>query len=151
MSPQELRAVLERMPPRSARTLVLRLVEGRSRDECAAFYGISPEAFDLMLLRASDELLTAQGTPAERLDFEEERRAARTLAADLEAAGGLPRDARDGRWGALLQLRSTPGLAEELAAAERAEAERSRKELLIRRVLIVLLAAAALYLYGPRP
>jgi hypothetical protein len=151
MSAGELRDVLERMPSRSARVLVLRLVEGRSPEACAAFYGISVEAFDVMLLRAADELLATVGTSQEWLDFDTERRAARALAEGLESGISPLGRAQGLRWAALARLKALAAeLAAELDAAARAEAQapRSRKEALIRKALVVLLAGAALYLYS---
>ncbi|MFP2912061.1 hypothetical protein ACLESD_44975, partial [Pyxidicoccus sp. 3LFB2] len=53
LSPPVLIAALRGMEPRPSALLLRRLVEGRPPEECAAFYGVSTEAFSLLLLRAS--------------------------------------------------------------------------------------------------
>lgn len=43
---------LRAMDPREARVLEHRVLEGQTRDACAAFLGVRPEAFDVALARA---------------------------------------------------------------------------------------------------
>ena len=50
------RATLRKLNARSALALRLRIVQGLSRSECAAFLGISQSAFDVLFLRAVREL-----------------------------------------------------------------------------------------------
>ncbi len=50
------RATLSELNARSALALRLRIVQGLSRSECAAFLGISQSAFDVLFLRAVREL-----------------------------------------------------------------------------------------------
>ena len=49
----ELLAALRALPYREAAFLLTRLTQGRSLNESAAFYGISPDAFSVHLLRAA--------------------------------------------------------------------------------------------------
>lgn len=56
----ELHRALHDLDPRSTRFLSLRLVQGRSLEECARFFGISPGAAKVHLLRASLELAGAR-------------------------------------------------------------------------------------------
>ena len=52
-STAELLAALRVLPYREAAFLLTRLTQGRSLEESAAFYGISPEAFSVHFLRAA--------------------------------------------------------------------------------------------------
>lgn len=80
MTPEELTRVLLAMPPRSAQVLGHRFLEGLTREGCAALYGITPEAWDLLLYRAAREFEGQRGP----LPFEEEQRQAAALRAQLE-------------------------------------------------------------------
>ena len=151
---RRLLGLLERIPSRAVRALNLRLVEGRSREECAGFFGISPEAFDVMLLRAVDAFLAeAVPSPAPRPPappFSEELSAARELAAAL-ASGCPPAGAAQARrFSGLTRLRAlAPQLLAEMEAASRLEeSSRSRWDGLLRKGLVLLLAGAAIYLYA---
>jgi hypothetical protein len=146
-------AALEGRPPQA---LGLRLLEGRSREDCAAFFGISPGAFDVMLLRAARELEQAAlpGPAQPLLPSGEERHQAAQLARVLEGdalpeAELAPEVKRDARL--LRHLREhAPEVKAALDALQR-EAESSpkaKRDLWIRRGLVVLLIASALYLYG---
>ncbi len=149
----EVLAALEGRPPQA---LGLRVLEGRSREDCAAFFGISPDAFDVMLLRAVRALEEAAlpGPREPLLPFAEERlqaaQLARVLASDAvpeaELAPEVKRHAR-----MLRHLRElAPDVKSALDALQRAreESPKAKRDLWIRRALVVLLIAAALYLYG---
>lgn len=77
----QLLAALEAMPSRSVAILHARCIQGKSREHCAHAYGISPEAFDALLLGAANDLAHAIG--AEPLAFAPQTAA--QLAADFES------------------------------------------------------------------
>ncbi|MFP2934270.1 hypothetical protein ACLESO_55960, partial [Pyxidicoccus sp. 3LG] len=56
LPPAVLVPALLAMEPRPSALLVRRLVEGRSEDECATFYGVSPAAISVLVLRAAVDL-----------------------------------------------------------------------------------------------
>lgn len=150
MTPLQLAEVLHAMPPRAAAALQLRLVAGVSREGCAERYGISPQAFDVLMLRAwRDFEATLQGAPAAapRPD-EQERQEAAALAGQLEGAGS-----------ALEPLRThAPEVRAHLEVLEAAAANspaRHREHQLRRVALVLILGLTALTLWRqstePRP
>lgn len=64
MTPLELQQALAKTPARSAHVLAHRLLEGRSREECAALYGLKPEQWDVLFLRAARDFESALGRDA---------------------------------------------------------------------------------------
>ncbi|MHB8872811.1 MAG: hypothetical protein ACYC8T_03910 [Myxococcaceae bacterium] len=91
----ELTTLLRGLPPRSTQILSLRLLKGASREGCAAHYGITPEAFDVMLLRAAQELVFAErgeapGAPPPFFEEEPRAQALKRALEDPTAAGSAP-------------------------------------------------------------
>jgi len=149
-------AALEAISPRGARALRLRFVAHNSRQECAAFFGIAPAAFDIMLLRGARELAAAlhrrppHAAPPDRL----ERQEALLLAESLEQHRQLS--------GQLEDLRSMVNQLASLFAEIRAQEmrrlleERSwtrgrRRELLWRALLLAIVGIALFLYFRPRP
>jgi hypothetical protein len=155
--PERIRQRLELLPPRSAQALTLRLVDRRSREECARFYGIRPEAFDVMLLRAArlyasehesvgrpETLLRAP--PAPPLDEQEQ---AACLAQELERRTSTSKDV--GELAQLLQgiLAQSTEVRRQLEAAELAYegSSKFRREIWFRRIAIFAIIALTLFFY----
>jgi hypothetical protein len=61
MTPVELQAALAKTPARSAQVLSHRLLEAKSREACAALYGLPLEAWDVLFLRATQDFERALG------------------------------------------------------------------------------------------
>ncbi|WP_217917972.1 hypothetical protein, partial [Myxococcus sp. AM009] len=146
---------LRELEPRPAAMLSLRLVEGRSREACAAHYGIPAQAFSVLLLRAAIALALHRGAPAREPASEDEEAAwARMLSDALER--------EDARFPAALApvvetCRALQTLASQVAtgleAAERearASPQRRREEWL-RRLAVALLLAMTAWLYLSKP
>jgi len=153
---QRLGDVISSLEGRTAQALTLRILEARSREECATFFGISPRAFDVMLLRAARALEEASlpGPRRPLLTSREEQRQAEELAEALEGGeppAGTPIDPEVRRLEQLLRhLRGLAGgIRERIEQAERdaASSPRARWEVWGRRALMALLIAAAIYLY----
>jgi len=167
----ELVAALRLLPPRQARLISLRLLEGASEEDCASFYGTSREACGVHLLRALDALSQQlSGRSPRSTDLTAAQEASwsagleRALAIDAPSRSpeppahglaGPPLDQGEGgeRLHGLrllaLQLRSQAGpIREALAAAERAEADSParRRSDALRIVAIVVLIALAVWL-----
>src|SRR5262249_33277367 len=68
MTPPELQAALARTPARSAQLLSHRLLEAKSREDCAALYGLPLEAWDILFLRATRDFERALGSRAPHSD-----------------------------------------------------------------------------------
>jgi hypothetical protein len=138
---EEIRKNLERLSPRSAPALGLRLLEKRSRESCAGFFGISLDAFDVMLLRAARELAAVErGERVEPIgSYEEELNEARSL-----AAGRLPLASK---------LLSIEALAEpvkaqiEEAARANEASPKYRRETWLRRLVVVAIVAVTAWFY----
>lgn len=144
MSPNEaalLHQRLRNLSPRSAQALTLRLIDGWERSRCAEFYGISAEAFDLMLLRAAREL---DGSPP-IASYDEELTQARTLARALENATELL--ALAPRLCSLREHASTLRELEIQAAQAELTSPAFRRETWLRRLLVVLILALSAYFY----
>lgn len=146
---------LRELEPRPAAMLILRLVEGRSREACATHYGIPAQAFSVLLLRAAIALALHQGAPARAPASEDEEAAwARMLTDALER--------QDAKFPAALApvvetcraLQSQAAqVATGLEAAERearASPQRRREEWL-RRLAVAALLAMTAWLYLSKP
>ena len=153
LSAAELSAALRALPYRASAFLVARLVRGHSLQECAAFYGISPSAFSVHLLRAALELTRGLALPCRPPEgAAEEDVWARALAESLEREAGVSPPALAGTVDVCRGVRELGAeVAEALDAAERAEEgspQRRREEGLRKLAVLVLLALTAwLYLH----
>lgn len=155
LPPPALIAALRAMEPRPSALLLRRLVEGRPVEACAEFYGVSPEAFSVSLLRAAVTLGGSAGLPVRGpAGAEEEAAWARMLAEALER--------EDARLPAALvpvvelcrRLRAAgPEVAAgmEAAALEDAASPQRRREEWLRRLAVAALLALTAYLYLTRP
>jgi hypothetical protein len=134
MTPADLTAVLLKMPPRSAQVLGHRFVQGLSREACAELYGVTPEAWDVLLLRAARDFEGQTGPQS----FEIEQQQAAGLRTQLEDSHALK---------ALTTHREEiQRLLDEAEARAEASPERKR-ETLLRWIAIVTIAALSLYFY----
>ncbi len=90
-TPQELADALRAIPPRAAQVLGYRLLEGHDANACAEHYGVTAEAFDVLLLRSAHPLAArfgfAQPLPD---DFAAEQAMATGLRAALESNADDP-------------------------------------------------------------
>jgi hypothetical protein len=155
LSPQVLIASLRAMEPRPSALLLRRLVEGRSQEACATYYGVSAEAFSVLLLRASVALARRVGLAVrEPAGGDEEAAWARMLGEALTR--------EDARFPAALvpavdvcrRLRAVgTEVAEgmEAAAREDAASPHRRREEWLRRLAVAALLALTAYLYLSRP
>lgn len=155
LSTTELGAALRALPYRQSAFLATRLLQGRPLEDSAAFYGISPAAFSVHLLRAGLALTTAAALPCRApADDAEEALWARVLADALEReeAGVPPSLATP--VALCRRLRALgPQVAAALESAEREEevSPRSRREELRRRLAVLALLGLTAYLYCNRP
>jgi hypothetical protein len=155
LSPPALIAALRAMEPRPSALLMRRLVEGRSQEACATFYGVSLEAFSVLLLRAGGTLARRAGLSVrEPAGGDEEAAWARMLTEALAR--------EDARLPAALvpvaevcrRLRAAgPEVAAgmEAAAQEDAASPHRRREEWLRRLAVAALLALTAYLYLSRP
>ncbi|HEX4620524.1 MAG TPA: hypothetical protein VH208_03065 [Myxococcaceae bacterium] len=143
---EALRDRLRAMEPRAAHVLVMRWVDGRSRAECAAAFGIRPEAFDVKLWRATRALLE----PDARMErFESEQLAAAALARAMDGgAAAEPGVASAATLASELRAHA-PALRAALDAAARADEDSParRREDWLRRGAIVLIVALTAFFY----
>jgi hypothetical protein len=141
-----LRDRLRGMEPRAAHILVMRLVDGRSRAECATAYGIRLEAFDVKLWRALRELLEPGAAPEA---FELEQASADALARALEAPPSEGESAVAAALAKAGELRANAAaLRAALDAAARADEDspgRRREEWLRRAAIVVIIALTAFF------
>ncbi|HSP80811.1 MAG TPA: hypothetical protein VLQ93_19950 [Myxococcaceae bacterium] len=151
LSAAELAEALRKLPNRQMGFLLGRLVRRRSLEACAAFYGITPEAFSVHLLRAGLALTEATALPCRPpIDEAEEVEWARALSEALEeetakVPSPLVRTVKLCR-----RLRELgPQVEATLEAAEREEEEspKRRREELVRRLAILVLLALTAWLY----
>jgi hypothetical protein len=153
-SPEALCTALRALEPRATAALTRRLLEDRALEACAAFYGVSPEAFSVRLLRAGLSLTEALGLPVPAPSSEaEEATWARALVRALEDAGASIPAALEPTVALCRRVREVgPEVVAALEAAEREEADspRRRREDLLRRLAVVLLLAVTAYLYWTR-
>ncbi len=139
--------------PRSQQILELRLVTGLSGEECAAFYGISVEPFEVALLRSgqelSRELSGANRARPEAIPYAEELSKARALSNALETGDRPPAETLGKIFDDIQRVRAlAPEIRSRAAAAEvEAQASARRRNFVWRLLLLALLGAAAwLYL-----
>jgi hypothetical protein len=141
--------------PRSQQILELRLVTGLSREECAAFYGISVEPFEVALLRSGQELSRglsgAKRAPPEAIPFAEELFKARALSDALETGDRPAAEALGKIFDDIQRVRSLASEIRSQTAAAELEAQTSapRRNMLWRLLLLALLGAAALLYLRP--
>jgi hypothetical protein len=152
----ELTKLMRAIPPRSSQALSVRLIEGRTREAAAQWFGITADAFDVKLYRAAVDLgAAARGLEAgPPLPFADEQAKAAALAAALDAAPSSKAVTPEASL--LRELGSLAGpLREALLAAERAylasphgkRADRLRDLL----VVIVILVTAYFFLFAKPP
>lgn len=153
-----LHAALKALPPRMAHLLQHRFVEGKTDDEVRRFYGMGEDAYSVHLLRAAISF-----TDAYTSSGKEESAGGRTFQQELSQGRAL-RDAlatgvpEGMRWippvvSALLQLKAQgPAVRRKIeqAAAVEAASPEARRELWIRRLLVVVLLAVTALLYWRR-
>lgn len=155
LTPAALSEALRHLEPRPAAVLSRRLLEERSLDACAAFYGVSREAFSVLLLRAAQSLTRALGLPARApVSADEEATWARMLAETLEGGTAPVAAALVSTVEVCQRLRAMR--AEVQAALDAAEREeeaspRRRREEWVRRIVVAVLLALTAYLYWSRP
>lgn len=153
---------LRALPPRDARRLQLRLVEGRSDAECAQLYGSSLSAFGVHLLRAARLFQQAlqRGGPgpllpsAAPVDPEVERAEGARLLARLGAGASGESAPGEDELGLLLPLlRELGARGAELRALDQAqvraelESPAHRRREWLRRIALAALIALAVWLY----
>ncbi|WP_226994276.1 hypothetical protein [Myxococcus hansupus] len=143
--------VLRELEPRPSAMLVHRLVEGWTPGACATHYGISPEAFSVLLLRAGMLLARQWGRALQEPSNEDEEAAwARMLTKALERQDVKLPPALVPVVEACRELQAmAPQVAKGLDAAERAarESPQHRREEWLRRLAVAALAALTLWLH----
>ncbi len=149
------RAALDAISPRGARALRLRFIAHTSRRDCAAFFGLAPAAFDIMLLRGARELAaelhrSPPRPPPDDAEREEAQRLADSFDQHAEPSGEL-KDLRS-------MLEQLASLSTEIRAQdeqalreERSWTYARRRELLWRALLLAIVAAALFFYFRPRP
>jgi hypothetical protein len=155
LSAPELCAALRALPYRESAILVHRLVRGRTLEESAAFYGISPEAFSVHLLRAGLSLTAAAVLPCRPPENDaEETLWARALTEALERETAAVPPGLTSPVALCRRLRALgPEVAAALEAAEREEEgspNRTREDWLRKLAVLALLGLTG-YLYCNRP
>jgi len=148
-------AALRELEPRPSAMLIHRLVEGHPLAACATHYGISPQAFSVLLLRAAVPLARRRGLPVrEPASADEEAAWARMLSDALERQDARLPTALGPVVEACRELQAlAPQVAAGLEAVEqeaRASPQRRREEWLRRLAVVVLLALTA-WLYLSKP
>lgn len=154
--PELVQRTLRAISPRAAQALILRFVEPRSRVECAAFYGIRPEAFDVMILRAARQYADAQrrlfgegiDLPPPAGEFPAEQAQAGELERCL--AGGVVTSALAPLAALLSPIAvNARQVRERIDAAERAEESSPAYifETWVRRALVLLILGLTLFFY----
>jgi len=61
MTPLELQQALAKTPARSAQVIAHRVLDAKSREDCAALYGLTPGQWDVLFLRAVHDFERALG------------------------------------------------------------------------------------------
>jgi hypothetical protein len=134
----------------------LRFVAHTSRQECAAFFGIAPAAFDVMLLRGARELAAElqAGPPHPPPPDDAEQEEAQRLAASPDRHGDLSGELKDLR----SMLEQLASLSTEIRAQdtqalleERSWTGGRRRELLWRALLLAIVGIALFLYFRPRP
>jgi len=155
LSPPVLIAALRGMEPRSSALLLRRLVEGPAQEACAAFYGVSTEAFSVLLLRASMALARRVGLSVREPAGEDEEAAwAKMLTEALSREDAKLPTALVPVAEACRRLRAMgPEVAAGMDAAAREDAAspHRRREDWLRRLAVAALLALTAYLYLSRP
>lgn len=155
LSTAELAAALRALPYRQAAFLMTRLVQGRSLKESAAFYGITPEAFSVHLLRAGLALSTAAALPCREPENDAEEDVwARALAEALERETAAVPPALAETVALCRRLRAMGReVAAALEAAEREQEEspKAQREDWLRRLAVLALLGLTALLYCNRP
>lgn len=155
LSPEALSEALRALEPRTAAVLIRRLVERRSQEECAAWYGISSNAFSVLLLRSAVALAHQLGQPARSPESAEEATAwERMLAVAVEKdTAPVPVPLAPVAWLCRRAHALGPEVEAALDQAARADAAspgRAREEWL-RRLAVAALLALTAWLYWSRP
>jgi hypothetical protein len=155
LSPAPLAEALRALPPRAGALLRRRLARGRTLEDCATLYGVSPEAVATHLLREA-LALTARlgGQGREPVNVEEEAAWSRQLSAALGRQVAPVSPALADTVALCQRLLSVgPEVEATLEALEQEEARspRRQREDTLRRWAVVLLLALASYLYWTRP
>jgi hypothetical protein len=151
LAPSALGALLRALPPRPFALLRRRLAQEASLEACATFYGVSPEAMAIHVLRAALALTAAAGGSARAPESQDEETAwARQLSAALERESAPASPSLLDTVALCRRIRAVGTEVEAaLEAAEREEADspRRRREDLLRRLAVGLLLALAAYFY----
>jgi hypothetical protein len=154
-STAELLAALRARPYREAAFLLTRLTQGRSLAESAAFYGISPDAFSVHLLRAALGWSRAASLPCRPPENDAEEDVwARALAGALEQDTASVPPPLTAPLAMCRRMRALgKEVTEALQAAEREEEDspRRRREDWMRRLAVLALLGLTAYLYFSRP
>jgi hypothetical protein len=150
----ELCAALRALPYRQAAFLVTRLVQGRTQEESAAFYGISREAFSVHLLRAGLALTEALNLPCRAPENDAEEDVwARALAEALERETATVPQVLAETVALSRRLRTLGGeVAAVLETTEREEEEspKRRREDWLRKLAVLALLGLTAYMYCNR-
>ncbi|MFE8600082.1 hypothetical protein [Archangium violaceum] len=154
LSAAELVAALRALPYRQTAFLMTRLVQDRSMRESALFYGITPEAFCVHLLRAGLALTRAAALPCREPENDvEEDVWARALAEALERETAAVPGALTGTVALCRRLRA---LGREVAAAleaaerEQEESRKGQREEWLRKLAVAALLVLTAFLYCNR-
>lgn len=155
LTPAALGAALRTLPPRPAALLRKRLAQGASQEAVATFYGVTPEAAAIHVLREAQALTSAVGgTPRPPSGPDEEEAWARQLSAALERESAPVSPALADTAALCKRLQQVGKEVEDhLAELERLEeaSPKRRREELFRRLAVGLLLALAAYFYWTRP
>jgi hypothetical protein len=154
LSPPVFITALRAMEPRPTAVLLRRLVEGRTLEGCAEFYGVSTQAFSVLLLRASVALAGHVGMPVREPAGEDEEAAwARMLTEALAREDAKLPTALVPVAEVCRRLRAMgPAVAAGMDAAASADAAspQRRREDWLRRLAVAALLALTAYLYMSR-
>ncbi len=155
LTPAALGEALRTLPPRPSAVLRRRWVRGEPLEACASFYGVTPEALSIHVLRESLALTEeAGGNTRPPASPDEEEAWARQLSAAVERETASVSPALLDTVALCRRLRAVgPEVEAALVAAERLleASPRRRREDLIRRLAVGLLLALAAYFYWARP
>lgn len=154
LSAAELVVALRALPYRQTAFLMTRLVQDRSMRESALFYGITPEAFCVHLLRAGLALTRAAALACREPENDvEEDVWARALAEALERETAAVPGALTGTVELCRRLRA---LGREVAAAleaaerEQEESQKGQREEWLRKLAVAALLVLTAFLYCNR-